>query len=108
MVPTKNENKWLSCKYDKVFKSIMLGNNYLFLNTLLSEIIGTKEEVINNLSTENKVKNTKERVKIMDILVETTNAYVNIEVNSNTNRIIKKRNFKYITLFIIMKRIFTK
>ena len=46
MVPTKNENKWLSCKYDKVFKSIMLGNNYLFLNTLLSEIIGTKEEVI--------------------------------------------------------------
>ena len=99
MVPIKNEDKWLSCKYDKVFKSIMLSNNYLFLNALLSEVIGTKEEVINNLSTENKVKNTKERVKIMDILVETNDAYVNIEVNSNINRIIKKRNFKYITTF---------
>ena len=93
------KDKWLTCKYDKVFKSIMLGNNYIFLNTILSEIIGTKEEVITNLSTEHKVKNIKERVKIMDILVETTDAYVNIEVNSNISNNIKKRNFKYITTF---------
>ena len=96
---TKINNKWLTCKYDKVFKSIMLGNNYMFLNALLSEVIGTKEEVINNLSTEHKVKNKKERVKIMDCLVETSDAYVNIEVNSNISNNIKKRNFKYITTF---------
>ena len=96
---TKINNKWLTCKYDKVFKSIMLGNNYIFLNTLLSEIIGKKEEVINNLSTEHKVKNKKERVKIMDCLVETKDAYINIEVNSNISNNIKKRNFKYITTF---------
>ncbi len=94
---TKLKTRWLTCKYDKVFKSIMLSNNYMFLNTLLTEVIGTKEEVINNLSTEHKVKNIKERVKIMDSLVETRDAYVNIEVNSNISKSIKKRNFKYIT-----------
>ena len=96
MVKTKI---WLSCKYDRVFKSIMLSNNYLFLNTLLSEVIGTKEEVINNLSTEQKITNKKERIKIMDMLFETNDAYVNIEVNSKVDKETKIRNFSYITTF---------
>ena len=96
MVKTKI---WLSCKYDRVFKSIMLSNNYLFLNTLLSEIIGTKEEVITNLSTEQKITNKKERIKIMDMLFETNDAYVNIEVNSKVDKETKIRNFSYITTF---------
>ncbi len=91
--------KWLSCKYDRVFKSVMLSNNYMFLNALLTEIIGTKEEVINNLSTEQKITNKKERIKVMDCLIETTNAYVNIEVNSKVDKETKIRNFSYITTF---------
>ena len=97
MVPTQVNNKWLSCKYDKVFKSIMLSNNYLFLEIIIKEILGIEEKILSNLSTEQKISNKKERVKIMDLLFKTTNAYINIEVNTEVRSIIAERNFKYVT-----------
>ena len=94
---TQVNNKWLSCKYDKVFKSIMLSNNYLFLEAIIKEILGIEEKIISNLSTEQKISNKKERVKIMDMLFKTANAYINIEVNTEVRSIITERNFKYVT-----------
>ena len=96
-MPTQVNNKWLSCKYDKVFKSIMLSNNYLFLEIIIKEILGIEEKILSNLSTEQKISNKKERVKIMDLLFKTTNAYINIEVNTEVRSIIAERNFKYVT-----------
>ncbi len=94
---TQVNNKWLSCKYDKVFKSIMLSNDYLFLEVIIKEILGIEEKIISNLSTEQKISNKKERVKIMDMLFKTANAYINIEVNTEVRGVITERNFKYVT-----------
>ena len=94
---TQVNNKWLSCKYDKVFKSIMLSNDYLFLEVIIKEILGIEEKIISNLSTEQKISNKKERVKIMDMLFKTANAYINIEVNTEVRSVITERNFKYVT-----------
>ena len=92
--------KFYTLKYDSVFKNVFFRNERL-LKKLLTSILTEYQEGIEIKNI--KIKNcelTKDRIyiknKLVDLLVETTDKVLNIEINSIFDEIIKMRNLVYL------------
>ena len=87
---------FFTAKYDRVFRSIFIDdNNHELLEGLLSTCLNSKVKIIKLLKTELSVNSNKERVKRLDLLVESLDSIINLELNTNSNLAIKVRNLNY-------------
>ena len=92
--------KFYTLKYDSVFKNVFFKNEEL-LKKLLTSILREyqKEIEIKNRRIRN-CELTKEKIyiknKLVDLLVETNDKVLNIEINSVFSEIIKMRNLIYL------------
>ena len=89
--------KFYKISKDAMFKSIFCKEeNWVLLERLIEEVINEKVEII-NLSVP---KLPKDRIyikgKILDVLVKTAKGEINIEINSETDYYLKRRNASYI------------
>ena len=93
------EGKVIPAIYDKVFKSIMMGNKE-FLADIISGISGIeKEEIMGNLvfkNVEYPIGNIEEKRKTSDLIVEVKNNIINVEMNRVYYKGLSKKNEKYI------------
>ena len=93
------EGKVIPAIYDKVFKSIMMGNKE-FLADIISGISGIeKEEIMDNLvfkNVEYPIGNIEEKRKTSDLIVEVKNNIINVEMNRVYYKGLSKKNEKYI------------
>ncbi len=103
-VENSESQKFFGLKYDRVFKTIICikknNKGYYFLERLIKEVTHLDLKVLNILSPELPVKNTSEKTKRMDLLVECDGAYVLIELNSVLKPEIIVRNEHYFSAFI--------
>lgn len=84
----------LTAKYDAVFKKIMSENKDILIK-VLETILDKKITSLKYLNNELNKSNEKEKGKRLDLYVETNDEYIDIEVNTNYNQYIIKRNIGY-------------
>ena len=90
-------DKWLTCKYDKVFKSIMLKEkNYPFLEAIIKTVF-TDVKIDKVIISELPITNVKDKIRYLDCIIQSSNTLINIEINTNPSKTIKFRNFNYFT-----------
>ena len=78
------EKKFYNCSNDKVFKRMMQSKNgKLYLEAILSTILKTSAKIVEFLNVELPGETKDEKEKRVDLLVETENGYVNVEINNN-------------------------
>ena len=89
-----------TARYDRVFRTIFINDkdNHL-LEALLSQCLKKEVKIIKLLKTELSVNSTKERVKRLDLLIETDGQKINLELNTTFNDATRVRNFNYFTSF---------
>lgn len=92
------EKKFYNCSNDKVFKRMMQSKNgKLYLEAILSTILKTSAKIVEFLNVELPGETKDEKEKRVDLLVETENGYVNVEINNNDYDEVKRlRNFIYL------------
>ena len=89
--------KFYKLKTDAVFKAIFCKEeNKDILERLIEEAIDKKVEIIKLEVPELIKKNIYVRGKTLDVLVKSDNKLINIEVNSETNSSLKRRNAAFI------------
>ena len=83
--------------YDAIFKTIIANpDDTRLLDYILSDILEEKVHVIKFIPTELKIRTTKERVKVTDLIVESNNGkHILVELNSNFSTSTKLRNLSY-------------
>ena len=82
---------------DIVFKSIFLKeSNRDMLERLIEEAINKKVKVLEVKASELPKGSVYERGKILDVLVDSDEGEINIEVNSYSNKYLHRRNASYI------------
>ena len=99
----KNEvnEKFYGLGYDRMFKAIFCGEevkqdkDYRLLEKLINLCIHSKLKVKGILTPELPVRNTMERTKRLDLLVECVGAIVHFELNSEWNKETRLRNNAY-------------
>ena len=92
--------KFFTSKYDRVFRSIFIDDDdHHLLEALLSKCLDKDVKIIKLLKTELGVNSTKERVKRLDLIVETNGEKINVELNTSFNNATRVRNFNYFTSF---------
>jgi len=79
---------------DVMFKAIMYTNKNI-LSKLLEEILDIKIENINYLNSEIPLKKFLEKGKRLDLYIETTDTYVDVEVSIKPSKYIINRNLSY-------------
>lgn len=91
------EKEFFSMKYDRIFKAVVMdSNDTRIINEVLNDLLYEEVDVIEFLSTEIPVNNKNNKVNILDILVKTKdNLIINVELNTNFDAIIRKRNLVY-------------
>ena len=90
--------KYYGLKYDRVFKSVLCDEKDLeYLNKMLSYILKRDIKIKRLLNTEQKIKKYKEKLKILDALVEIeTGEIIDIELNRKNDKQTKDKNLLYI------------
>lgn len=92
----KEEKKFYTAKYDRVFKTILCDeDNKSLLEEFLSRLLNKKVEFIEFLRNELPVNTTLEKVKTVDVLVKVDNEYTHIEINGCYPSYLHIRNFIY-------------
>lgn len=90
-------NKFYTCKYDRVFKEIMLNeDNSDILKWLLESILEVKITDLKIRNLERNSGNVHIKKKILDALLETNIGKIEIEVNSTNEEYRYSRNMGYI------------
>ena len=88
--------EFFTLKYDRVFKTIVLSDDFTFLNNILSDILEKEVSVEKVKVNELPIKDTEDRVQIVDVLVKTSdNEVINVEININFSNVIMERNLMY-------------
>ncbi len=88
--------KFLTLKYDHMFKTVVLSDDFTFLNNILSDILEKEVFVEKVKLNELPIEDTEDRVQIVDVLVKTSdNEVINVEVNINFSNLIMERNLMY-------------
>ena len=88
--------KFLTLKYDHMFKTVVLSDDFTFLNNILSDILEKEVSVEKVKLNELPLEDTEDRVQIVDVLVKTSdNEVINVEVNINFSNTIVERNLMY-------------
>ena len=101
-VSNEKPTSFLSLNCDRVFKTVLLnGEDYTFLNRLLSDILNEDVKVKESKYTELPITNVEVRVNLLDVLVNTENSgVINIEANNKFDKLVQERNlFYYMNLF---------
>ena len=89
--------KYFKAKNDAMFKAIFCNeNNRDLLTRLLEDILDTKVTIKKVSVPELIKKNIYVKGKTLDVLVETDSEEINIEVNSYSNKVLRRRNASYI------------
>ena len=89
--------KYFKAKNDAMFKAIFCNeNNRDLLTRLLEDILDTKVTIKKISVPELIKKNIYVKGKTLDVLVETDSEEINIEVNSYSNKVLRRRNASYI------------
>ena len=95
----RKNDEFLALKVDRIFKTICLDEKEHFdlLNCILSEILDMKIKINAVRYNELPVNTKYEKVKILDVIV--SNGYENydIEINAETNKVMRQRNFAYLS-----------
>ena len=94
--------KFRTCKYEKVFYYVILSNKDI-LKRYVENLIGEKVTYVNILNSKLIVSNIELKSKTVDILLETDDSIVNIEINTKFSNLEKERNLKY--LFTVLSNI---
>ena len=83
--------------YDSIFKTIVANpNDTRLLDYILSDILEEKVHIIKFIPTELKIRRKPERVKVTDLIVESSNdKHILVELNSNFSSSTKVRNLSY-------------
>lgn len=90
------ETKFYTAKYDRVFKAIFCTEeNKHMMKKLLESVLEKSITELTFLNNELPVKNTKERVKTVDVLVLVDDEFIHIELNANNYSFLHTRNFIY-------------
>ena len=90
-------NKFYKGRSDIVFKSIFLKeSNRDMLERLIEEAINKKVKVLEVKASELPKGSVYERGKVLDVLVDSDDGEINIEVNSYSNKYLHRRNASYI------------
>ena len=90
-------NKFYTCKYDRVFKEIMLNeNNKDLLKWLLESILKVEITSLKIKNLERNSSNIHLKKKILDALLDTNIGKIEIEVNSTNEEYKYTRNMGYI------------
>ena len=89
--------KYFKAKNDAMFKAIFCNeNNRDLLTRLLEDILDTRI-IIKKVSVPELIKkNIYVKGKTLDVLVETDTEEINIEVNSYSDKVLRRRNASYI------------
>lgn len=87
--------KFRTCKYEKVFYYVILSNKDI-LKRYVENLIGEKVTYVNILNSKLIVSNIELKSKTVDILLETDDSIVNIEINTKFSKLEKERNLKYL------------
>ena len=91
---------FFTSRYDRIFRTIFVDDtDFHLLEALLSTCLDKDIKIIKILKTELSVSSSKERVKRLDLLVETNGEKINIELNTSFDDATKVRNFNYFTAF---------
>ena len=108
LVEQNGENKkvdFYHLKYDRVFKKVVDVNPEV-LEKVLTDILEEEVKIISFVPTELPVKNVKSKVNTLDILVKTKdNQILNIELNTNFDKVTKERNLVYYTTLYSQKKL---
>ena len=92
MANNKNYEKFYTAKIDRVFKATIANEkNKDMLEEFLSRILKKKIKIIDYLRNEHPVDTVMEKVKIVDLLVQTDEMLIHVELNN-----ILEINLKYI------------
>ncbi len=108
LVEQNGENKkvdFYHLKYDRVFKKVVDVNPEV-LEKVLTDILEEEVKIISFVPTELPIKNVKSKVNTLDILVKTKdNQILNIELNTNFDKVTKERNLVYYTTLYSQKKL---
>ena len=89
--------KYFKAKNNAMFKAIFCNeNNRDLLTRLLEDILDTKVTIKKVSVPELIKKNIYVKGKTLDVLVETDSEEINIEVDSYSNKVLRRRNASYI------------
>ncbi len=92
----KNKEKFYNLSYDRIFKTVLINDDYRFLTMLLRDILENNTlEVIHAEAIELPVTSVDEKVKILDVLAKVGEELFNIELNSCFDTAILERNLNY-------------
>ena len=100
-----NSDVYLSVRTDRLFKTVFANpDDTRFMNAILSEALGEPVEVLEFFPTDLPVRNKKERVKVLDVLLQTKDGnFLNVEVNTSFDLATRVRNLAYFTSFYSQK-----
>ena len=84
--------KFRTCKYEKVFYYVILSNNDI-LKMYIEKLIGEKVTYVNILNSKLIVSNIELKSKTIDVLLETDDSIVNIEINTKFSKQEDKWNY---------------
>ena len=84
--------KFRTCKYEKVFYYVILSNNDI-LKMYVEKLIGEKVTYVNILNSKLIVSNIELKSKTIDVLLETDDSIVNIEINKKFSKQEDKWNY---------------
>ena len=87
--------KYYTAKHEVVFMYVILMDNNILKN-LIEFILEKKIDEIIILNPNLLTENIKTRVQKLDLLIKSNQEYINIELNSNFNKLIKIRNLLYL------------
>ena len=96
---------YLTARIDRIFKTLFV-NPYdtRFMDAILSEALEVPLKVLHFFPTELPVRNKLEKVKVLDVLLQTFDGkYINVEVNTCFDEAMKIRNFTYFTSYYSQK-----
>ena len=87
--------KFYTAKNDLVFKTVMMTKPNI-LKKIIESILDEEIEEIKILNSEMTVVNVKSKKRIVDILVQIENRYIDVEMNNNEDEFINIRNGTYL------------
>ena len=88
---------FITCKYDRAFKEVFLKEeNKDLLIDLLETCLPYQIRNIKYLNIEQSQGNINVKRKVLDVLLDTDQGKINVEVNSNIHSYTKCRNTAYI------------
>ena len=90
------EKIFVTARNDIVFKTVFIDDNdHRLMNALLSEILDTDVKIIKYLKNDLDIKDTDEREKRVDALIEADGKKIHLELNTGSSLSVRYRNLIY-------------